>query len=1554
MVKKPHVAVITCTIWEEQGTHERWGSSVLRCGYELGAGETKKRRRAKLQQTENGSTENEEMVKEHDAEKENNGTVDDSVPHKRPKRAAACSSFKEKELDLSEKDSIVTIKENRVEEEEIDAVRLTKTEPEDWRPCRKLIDFILHDADGNMQPFEMSEGDGIFITALVMPLNDDLEKDREKGIRCVRFGRVEDWTISGYDEGTAVIWVSTEIANYKCMKPANSYRSYFDHFSEKARVCVEVYRKIARSVGGNPQLGLEELLASVVRSINSNRKLSGTVSKDFVISIGEFVYNQLIGLDKTSGNNDEILATLPVLVALRDESKSRVEFTKFSAMTSCGTLRIKDGQRKESNEDEKLARLLQEEEEWKMMRQRGKRGTSQKNVYIKISETEIANDYPLPAYYKPCSQEMDEYIFDSDIGMFSDDIPVRILNNWALYNSDSRLISLELIPMKSGAENDTVIFGSGFMREDDSSCCSTAEPAQLSSSSKSNQEDPGIPIYLSPIKEWVIEFGGSMICITIRTDVAWYKLRQPTKQYAPWCEPILKTARLAISIITLLKEQSRASKLSFTEVIRKVAEFDSGHPAFISSNSTLVERYVVVHGQIILQQFADYPDKSIRQSAFVTGLVLKMEERRHTKLVMKKKSQAMRGENLNPSAKMGPVLKRKLMRATTTRLISKIWGEYYATHFPEDIKEGDENEQNEIDEDQEENEGDDTEEVLSVEEEQTMRTLLSTRCRKPSSLTSHTCTEVKWEGQTAGKTVSGDVLYRSVKVRDLSIAVGGSVILEDGSGESIMCFIEYMYEKHDSTKMLHGRVLRKGSQTVLGNAADEREVFLTNDCQEFELCDIKESVTVNVRMMPWGHRYRKENSEANRIERAKADERKKKGLPIEYFCKSLYWPEKGGFFSIPHDKLGIGNGACSSCEERQLVIDEFKILSETSFLFKNIRYNVHDFLYVRPEFFSQGEGHETYKAGRNVGLKPYVVCHVLSLHAPAGSKKAHPESTKVKVRRFYRPDDISSTKAYSSDIREVYYSEDIKTVPVAMIEGKCEVRTKNNLPNSDLPVVVEHVFYCEHLYDPVTGALKQLPPTAKLMSLIRAPSASKKNKGKQICDDELAGSNKQNLDGPSENCLATLDIFAGCGGLSEGLQQSGASLTKWAIEYEEPAGEAFGENHPEAAVFVENCNVILKAIMDKCGDADDCICISEAAERAAKLSDEKIGKLPVPGEVEFINGGPPCQGFSGMNRFNQSPWSKVQCEMILAFLSFAEYFRPKFFLLENVRNFVSFNKGQTFRLTLASLLEMGYQVRFGILEAGAYGVAQSRKRAFIWAAAPGETLPEWPEPMHVFASPELKINLPDGNYYAAVKSTAAGAPFRSITVRDTVGDLPPVQNGASKPTIQYGSEPVSWFQKKIRGSAVSLNDHISKEMNELNLIRCKHIPKRPGCDWHDLPDEKVKLSTGQLVDLIPWCLPNTARRHNQWKGLYGRLDWEGNFPTSVTDPQPMGKVGMCFHPEQDRIITVRECARSQGFPDGYRFAGNIQCKHRQIGNAVPPPLAYALGRKLKEAVDARR
>ncbi|XP_039140950.1 DNA (cytosine-5)-methyltransferase 1B-like isoform X2 [Dioscorea cayenensis subsp. rotundata] len=1509
----------------------------------------------------NKSTDDTVVVNAKEKGRVNVDNVRDSVGRKRPKRGAACSDFKEKSIRISEKSSMVETRRDRLVEDERIAVDLTKLGLEDDPPCRKLLDFIFHDAEGNPQPFEMSEIDDLFVTALVMPMDDNLEKEKERGVKCEGFGRIESWAISGYDEGTPVVWISTEIADYECVKPAGSYKRFYDHFCEKARICVEVYRKLAKSAGGDPDLGLEELLAGVVRSMSGSKSFCGGLTgRDFVISLGDFIYNQLIGLDG-SEKNDVNFATLPALIALKGECRNNKDFNKVHPEVSGGSLKINETQQSQTieDDDEKLARLLQEEENWKSMKQQRARqsATSQKNVYIKISEAEIANDYPLPGYYKPAIGEMDEYIFfESDANIYYPDLPRRILNNWSLYNSDSRLISLELLPMIPCAEVDVTVFGSGNMKEDDGTgFCHETEPGQSSSSSLASVDTDGVPVYLSSIKEWMIEFGSSMVFISIRTDVAWYRLGKPAKQYIPWYEPVLKTARLAISIITLLKEQSRVSKLSFADVIKKVSEFDKHHPAFISSNLLLVERYVVVHGQIILQQFSEFPDDNIRKCAFVTGLSEKMQERRHTKLLMNKRFVVQKEANLNPSAAIKPVLsKRNVMRATTTRLINRIWGDYYLHYFPDDSKEGDTHEikEQELEEDQEENEDEDAEENVPNEEEKLSKSCPS--IRSCNSKLNHD--EVIWKGESTGKTCCGEALYKYAVVHGDQLAVGGAALIETDECDEPMTivFLEYMYEKDDGIKMAHGKIMEKGSETVLGNAANEREVFLTNGCVDFELCEVKESVTVDIRLRSWGHKHRASYANADKIDRAKAEERKKKGLPMEYYCKSLYWPERGAFFTLPFDSMGLGNGVCSSCEQRDAE-EDFFFVDSTVFVHKKTEYNICDFVYVRPHYFGveKDEDREIFKGGRNVGLKPYTVCQLQEIEVPRG-KTPSPESTLVKVRRFYRPEDVSAQKAYNSDIREVYYSEDITSVPVEAIEGKCEVRKKNDLPIVDLPIITDHVFFCEYCYDADKGSLKQLHAHVKFSPLNqKVPDASsRKKKGKEKCDGEPNGSDKSK-DESQESRLATLDIFSGCGGLSEGLQKAGVSFTKWAIEYEQPAGEAFGKNHPNTLMFIDNCNVILRAIMEKCGDVDDCISTSEAAKLAAELSEEKLNNLPLPGQVDFINGGPPCQGFSGMNRFNQGIWSKVQCEMILGFLSFAEYFRPRFFLLENVRTFVSFNKAQTFRLTLASLLEMGYQVRFGILDAGAYGVSQSRKRVFVWAASPEEKLPEWPEPMHVFAGPELKIPLSNGMHYSAVRSTAGGAPFRSITVRDTIGDLPPVVNGASKLSIEYDGSPVSWFQKQIRGRTITLDDHISKEMNELNLIRCQRIPKRPGSDWHDLPDEKVKLSTGQMVDLIPWCLPNTAKRHNQWKGLFGRLDWEGNFPTSITDPQPMGKVGMCFHPEQDRIITVRECARSQGFPDSYQFCGNIQNKHRQIGNAVPPPLAYVLGRKLKEAVNAK-
>lgn len=139
---------------------------------------------------------------------------------------------------------------------------------------------------------------------------------------------------------------------------------------------------------------------------------------------------------------------------------------------------------------------------------------------------------------------------------------------------------------------------------------------------------------------------------------------------------------------------------------------------------------------------------------------------------------------------------------------------------------------------------------------------------------------------------------------------------------------------------------------------------------------------------------------------------------------------------------------------------------------------------------------------------------------------------------------------------------------------------------------------------------------------------------------------------------------------------------------------------------------------------------------------------------------------------------------------------------------------------------------------------------------------------------------------------------------------------------------------QIRGQCqTTLRDHICKEMAPLVEARMAHIPTASGSDWRDLPNIVVRLSDGtsskkleythddkkagksstgalrgvcscsagktcdpidrQFNTLIPWCLPHTGNRHNHWAGLYGRLEWDGFFGTTITNPEPMGKQVWC-------------------------------------------------------------
>ena len=232
------------------------------------------------------------------------------------------------------------------------------------------------------------------------------------------------------------------------------------------------------------------------------------------------------------------------------------------------------------------------------------------------------------------------------------------------------------------------------------------------------------------------------------------------------------------------------------------------------------------------------------------------------------------------------------------------------------------------------------------------------------------------------------------------------------------------------------------------------------------------------------------------------------------------------------------------------------------------------------------------------------------------------------------------------------------------------------------------------------------------------------------------------------------------------------------------------------------------------------------------------------------------------------------------------------------------------------------------------------------------------------------------------------APMRYTSVKDAISDLP-----ADCSDVQYKTEPNSHFQRMMRydedeGFPKKVTHHEVRKLSVIIKKRLELIPvKKHGADWRDLPNVVIQLEDGRMTQkikypyidhkfrkpavcscakgpkakctvmdrqeltLIPWALAHTANSHNHWSGLYSRVHWHSYFSTVVTNVHPDGKQGRVIHPEENRLLSVRECARAQGFPDSAKFCGSIVEQYRQIGNAVPPPLGKALGNAILCAQD---
>ncbi|XP_048343420.1 DNA (cytosine-5)-methyltransferase 1 [Sphaerodactylus townsendi] len=897
---------------------------------------------------------------------------------------------------------------------------------------------------------------------------------------------------------------------------------------------------------------------------------------------------------------------------------------------------------------------------------------------------------------------------------------------------------------------------------------------------------------------------------------------------------------------------------------------------------------------------------------------------------------------------------------------------------------------------------------------------------------------ISWVGDPVKSDGKKDY-YQKVCIDSETLQVGDcvSVSPDDPTKALYLARITAMWEDANNEPMFHVHWFCRGTDTVLGATSDPLELFLVDECEDMQLSYIHGKV--NVIYKAPSENWALEGGLDVEIKMVEDDGR-------TYFYQMWYDQEYARFETPPKTQPSEDNKYkfCMSCtrldEVRQKEIpkaleprEEVDGKMYYSLATKNgVQFRVGDGVFLLPDAFSfslrlaspvkrlrkeavdeelHPEHYRKYseyiKGSNQDAPGPYRIGRIKAIFCNMRSN-GRPNEAEIKLRvyKLYRPENThKSVKAsYHADINLLYWSDEEAIVEFRDVQGRCTVVYGEDLTECihDYSASGSDRFYFLEAYNAKTKSFEDPPYHAR--------SSGNKGKGK----GKGKGKSKAKSSGASEPSeieapemkplkLRTLDVFSGCGGLSEGFHQAEVSDTSWAVEMWEPAAQAFRLNNPGTTVFTEDCNVLLKLVM--------------SGEKTNSLGQ----KLPQKGDVELLCGGPPCQGFSGMNRFNSRTYSKFKNSLVVSFLSYCDYYRPRFFLLENVRNFVSFRRSMVLKLTLRCLVRMGYQCTFGVLQVPCSGsISAGGKLSWGLGAGEGgqnpiaveshcftcssmaEKLPHVPEaPLHVFLA---SLGLPaqcggwtTRNLLANITRTYSG-PFRTITVRDTMSDLPEIRNGASALEISYNGEPQSWFQRQIRGSQYQpiLRDHICKDMSALVAARMRHIPLAPGSDWRDLPNiEGAALSDGQYTNserlpythhdkkngrsnmgamrgvcscaegkpcdpadrqfntLIPWCLPHTGNRHNHWAGLYGRLEWDGFFSTTVTNPEPMGKQGRVLHPEQHRVVSVRECARSQGFPDTYRLFGNVLDKHRQVGNAVPPPLAKAIGLEIKACVLAK-
>jgi len=392
-----------------------------------------------------------------------------------------------------------------------------------------------------------------------------------------------------------------------------------------------------------------------------------------------------------------------------------------------------------------------------------------------------------------------------------------------------------------------------------------------------------------------------------------------------------------------------------------------------------------------------------------------------------------------------------------------------------------------------------------------------------------------------------------------------------------------------------------------------------------------------------------------------------------------------------------------------------------------------------------------------------------------------------------------------------------------------------------------------------------------------------------------------------------IDLFAGCGGLSEGFYKEKFNAL------------AHIEINPAA------CKT-LRTRMRYYGYKNADKTVLEMDITRSDIIDQ-IENAVNGKSVDIIIGGPPCQAYSSLGRAKDENGMKDDPRNFLFenYVKILNFYKPKFFVFENVTGILTTKiNGKHIIDEIMKALSENYKVKFDpgmiVLNSANYGVPQIRKRVIIIGVRNDIDI----EPEEIYAG------IKKTHYDPEMTALERKGLKKYVTVRDALEELPKLEPGGGTPEMDFIPSRKNEFLRKIckKNQAVLL-DHVARNHNQKDIERYKTMS---GNHWtfkellakrEDLRHDKQRVF-GNSYTVQWWDLPS--------KTIIAHLYKDGN---QFIHPDP----------EQGRTFTVREAARIQSFPDDFVFEGSKTEKYKQIGNAVPPLFARAIAVSIKEKLN---